>query len=1059
MAGRHALIGTKVRVAGFEHYGLGEVASYPDDAGTVAVDFYRGPVQFERVRTATICHEKIPVQTRCFVPLDTGFRMGRVLGCIDGNPGEPLRYHVALPNEGRARVLEESQFRVRSILGPSEPIETLGALAQETPFFFEHRARWIAAYDRSAEASRGLHGLDSASVELFPHQADAVRRVLQDPTVRYLLADEVGLGKTIEAGAILRQLEIDDSKCRSLVLVPPVLKGQWEWELQRRFHLARAVVAVHTDLERLLRDRFDVVVIDEAHRLIEVSSAGAMARFDHARVLCANARHLLLLSATPILHRDAEVLALLHLLDPDQYRLDDLDGFRRRVARRLPIGRLLLALERSSSPVVLRRQLELLGKELADDEEVQAALASAPPGSGPEYGEAWRALATRVRVLVAETWRLHRRLIRTRRSALIEDGEIQRLRQVEPPECVSSYTDDAEVFPGLWACVEELRNAAAARSATLPESDAKRLREGFLLLAQAAAVAGLHLRTLLLEMSNDPEWSFATDILRQIERAAELIPDTARLEALEAVLADRPEDERRWVVFCPDAGEADRVSRFLAKSFPDERVLKLAKPDALAAAEVLSEFENVPGRALLVVDPTAEEGLNLQAADGLVLLDLPFQPMRLEQRVGRLDRLNRTRPLRALSILSNDDADEARRAFDRAWYELLVEGFGLFRESIADVPYLLERQLATLSNLVFERGPAGFYDHVETLREALAAERREAEEQAVIDGTSVAGVRNASWWKALEEADADEDQLATAFQGYVTQTLGLRLESTDPPRTAMGSRRFLLRRDRSRDVLLPAERLLPLAGMIDIPFTFSRKRATQESDGQLLRPGGALLDWLRELADWDDRGRAFAVWRRVPDWHDPRVIVRICTTAALEECADSSSSSTHGFDAVGRASLRRLAGNWFTPWRGEWFMRLDGSAADQIEVTRCQAQYDKTFDENLGGPRAPALLTVAAATDWPGLCRSLAESALVQARQSGEFAQHLAQAQQDARTWFAQREARLRFRDRQHVANDAGVETAALAVLRQHVFGLLERPQVRVDAMGIYVLAAEACPR
>ena len=80
----------------------------------------------------------------------------------------------------------------------------IAALAQETPFFFEHRSSWVASYDRFAQASVGLHALDAASVELFPHQAEAIRRVLQDPQVRYLLADEVGLGKTIEAGAILR---------------------------------------------------------------------------------------------------------------------------------------------------------------------------------------------------------------------------------------------------------------------------------------------------------------------------------------------------------------------------------------------------------------------------------------------------------------------------------------------------------------------------------------------------------------------------------------------------------------------------------------------------------------------------------------------------------------------------------------------------------------------------------------------------------------------------------------------------------------------------------------
>src|SRR5262249_38634955 len=86
-------------------------------------------------------------------------------------------------------------------------------------------------------ASRGMTGLVSARLSFYPHQVEVVRRVLQDPVQRYLLADEVGLGKTIEAGAILRQFLLDQSAGEALVLTPPLLMDQWEEELRSRFYL------------------------------------------------------------------------------------------------------------------------------------------------------------------------------------------------------------------------------------------------------------------------------------------------------------------------------------------------------------------------------------------------------------------------------------------------------------------------------------------------------------------------------------------------------------------------------------------------------------------------------------------------------------------------------------------------------------------------------------------------------------------------------------------------------------------------------------------------------
>ncbi len=86
-------------------------------------------------------------------------------------------------------------------------------------------------------AAQGMTALVSAGIDLAPHQVAAVRRVLTDPVQRYLLADEVGLGKTIEAGLIVRQHLIDDPATRVLIAVPDHLCGQWRSELETKLRM------------------------------------------------------------------------------------------------------------------------------------------------------------------------------------------------------------------------------------------------------------------------------------------------------------------------------------------------------------------------------------------------------------------------------------------------------------------------------------------------------------------------------------------------------------------------------------------------------------------------------------------------------------------------------------------------------------------------------------------------------------------------------------------------------------------------------------------------------
>jgi ATP-dependent helicase HepA len=168
-------------------------------------------------------------------------------------------------------------------------------------------------------------GVMSAGVGIHD-QINAALRIIDDPIQRYLLADEVGMGKTIQAGFVMRQLLIDNPKGRIGFIVPEALREQWHAELLGKFYLddfatadGRLPFAIrgHHEVDEWYKFQgADLLVIDEAHQLARADTPEDEPYRQLAAVAHAVPR-LLLLSATPFSRKVTSHLALLHLLDPE----------------------------------------------------------------------------------------------------------------------------------------------------------------------------------------------------------------------------------------------------------------------------------------------------------------------------------------------------------------------------------------------------------------------------------------------------------------------------------------------------------------------------------------------------------------------------------------------------------------------------------------------------------------------------------------------------------------------------------------------------------------------
>lgn len=813
---------------------------------------------------------------RCFIERDGEWVAA---ACLD-DVTDPEAFATLALTSGETLDALLVDLRFRPLRPAESPMMTLAGHRAGSIERHRTRTRFVHDYLAMAEASRGLLGVSSSAVDLHPHQVGVARRVLADPVQRYLLADEVGLGKTIEAGFIIRQRLIDAPSSVVVVLVPEPLVWQWEAELESKFGIRDlrrgGIEVVSFDAPRAF-DRIqvpDLVVIDEAHRVAAGWNSGAKElseRFEAARTLAHRVPRILLLSATPVLHREADLLAMLHLLDPDTYRLEDLDAFKARVADREQIGEMLLALRPGAPAFLLRSRLPQIAEAFGSDDrlaELLSTLAGTLDGD-PVLRE--EALAE-ARAHFSETYRLHRRLLRNRRAAIeATTYEVRGRTGLTILDARDPRRQAVEDWLERWrVTLQEDAREAADEGAEL------RAAEAFLVYLQCAT-GDLEALRAAVQFKRTWKRALRDDAGMSPEEAARVrgfpISDRQRgvLAELDEILGEPDEglgsrgreianvlidlDEDVVVVFASSPVTANAVGQRLEIAGESLGLYTTGKTDEERRAAALSFMEGT-GRRFLICDRTGEEGVNLQVADCIVHADLPLSTTRVEQRIGRVDRHGVPRPVRSY-VTSPGPA----MGGGDWWLGVLADGFEVFDKTTAPIQYAIESVERDLLLTLASDGPD------EALRASGSLQERVAHEQARIDKLDSLD--------ALARQDTDDVQFVDAVRdveqataGRFSKTVFAALDAVETELgvtvTARGHGGRLVHVSKSP----PALRIYGGVAERELTVSANRKLAVTDSAVSLLRPGAPLVEALRVHLDWDDRGQTARVWSSDPSRSD-----------------------------------------------------------------------------------------------------------------------------------------------------------------------------------------------
>ncbi len=970
----------------------------------------------------------LPAHTRVYLHDGLRWRIGR----IDGpHPQDRRKYLVAFPN-GEGEVLAVESFDVRWQLPIANPFHVLESVGGDSPVVYDARLNLLGEWSRQRAAAVGVEGLVLSSVELHRHQLAIVRRVANDPIKRYLLADEVGLGKTIEAAALIWQFLARRPTGRVLILAPDHLREQWAGELLDRFRTNRygsawLRIRSHADESGWPEEPVDLLVIDEAHH---VTRTGPLAPSTRRRIaeLAHTADELLLLSATPVRSNEAGFLDLLYLLDPQNYQPDQLEDFVRRVELRDRLALTCQALVSDIDEFDLSLYADELRTLFPEDQMLAMLLASAT--SADDEGRP--AAVGRVREHLSETYRLHHRVLRTRRTS--EVGATFRVRgRMRSVPFILHVSDGSDGLRRELLDSVRIHLVAAAEARELTQDEAVDIfrdvaqRCGSLshallpLIDSGSAPHASSLRAYhdLVDRGVLPGWETAirnihdahaavvqdlgnvisrVTLSRGVDRA---VVASAYTESIQAIAAEL---RRRW--------GPDRIATHLTSQSREKNTAE--------AARWLGD-----GRcSLLLLDAGAEEGINLQKADLLIHLDLPWESFRVEQRLGRCDRHAdaASGPIPSMVVAYGD------QAYALGWLEFLADGCGVFVRSVSSLQYVLKDTERAIQHAVMSDGPDVLGAAVAAQAETLATELTRIVAHDALDSVE----RPASFGHAT----ADDQLLASDERPTLTSALVSWLEGVGASlgRVSPGTIR-IERRPRPQ---VPFELELAIAPSMETPLALERFAAVSRLL-PVLRAGHPLVDAVATHMRHSDRGVAFALFRPARGQWPPLVVMR---TDFLVSTAPDGVLLAEA-DAIGlRGWADQLIRDVLPPLVETVVMTSDGREVTHPMLT--QLYNKQKGDRNLGS-RPDLFEKLTAHVDWGATCVSAMHRAQ-------NLLAHRSTVGERLRSGAAELRVRVRRRvDRERSRELAGLSNSDADFARLEA-AIPDRFQPQTDVLGCGVI-------
>jgi len=596
------------------------------------------------------------------------------------------------------------------------PKSTLRPLSSENAQISTYYLRYVALAAKIADILEGNPDSEGKKILLapiesnvipLPHQLTALKRAVSDERVRYLLADEVGLGKTIEAGLIMRELKLRGLIKRILIIAPKGLTEQWASEMKTHFNenfsillpedirtLKKVAPSIEDKFsgeinpglfqkdinpwtvfnqvispmdsvkpldkrkgwskerisnynkdryEDLITAGWDLIIIDESHRL--GGSTDLVARYKLGRGLAESSPYLLLLSATPHQGKTESFFRLISLLD--QKMFPDPESISREKVSRYVIRTVKRnAIDYDGNPLFKPRHTQLYPVKWSEQHKDQEELYDAVT----EYIKiGYNEAISEKKQYIGFLMVLMQRLV-TSSTAAIEKTLERRLEVLSEGETVN-FT-----------------------SSRMNNSTDSQISEEFYDLN------GQELLDVVIESKEKTqgnEFGKVKELLKLARDCRQKSPDVKAEELVDLIYklrTDEKDPDLKILIFTEFIPTQDMLNKFLT-----DRGFKVEILNGRMSLEERNQAQDkfMQSAQFLISTDAGGEGLNLQFCHVVINYDIPWNPMRLEQRIGRVDRIGQTHIVKAVNFSFENSVEFRVREVLEEKLALIYEEFGV----------------------------------------------------------------------------------------------------------------------------------------------------------------------------------------------------------------------------------------------------------------------------------------------------------------------------------------------------------------------------------------------
>lgn len=654
------------------------------------------------------------------------------------DPNDDFIYYYLAPDTGAVIKVCEKNVKVTFNCGEISPLSQMKRFEFQNPMWYFGRSAVNKTIHTIDNAFYGFKELAGCKIFLKPYQLKTVMRCLSEPNCRYMIADEVGLGKTIEAAAVLKVFLSDKKNKKSLICVPDALVEQWKTELAFKFRLFEGK-NLNGNIIKILpmsqvvdeNEMYDFIIIDEVHTVLKNGL-----RYEAVLRLSNNADNVVMLSATPVQSRNEEYHRLLSLIQPNRYYGMSEEEFISLLELQNKIIRKVYAVvsylddykeaikdSNNEHNDETREAFEELVDALEDIAEKTKDKTIEEDIEQLSY-EAENFSLLRLERMVAyicEAYQLEKCIIRNRKKP--EDTNNRVIKEIP-------YEMDTEFNNTEYRIYSLLSDWISENKFEKDVFDSRILPLISAFFSSSSAFADeLKKNPLIPADISELAAKWCSEDINTIKNIRYILDDPMDSMSRVVALCDYLEQEsydKKVLIFTHFAGTHKLYKQLLTKVFGTNHCTFFCEGMSADELELNAyRFQNEPEYRIMLSDESGGEGRNFQRADELICIDLPWSANTLEQRIGRLDRIGREKTKDVVSVIVY-----AQDSVEGDLVDIWNKGLNIFNKSQSGLEIIMndiDEQIRTAVMNDFKYGLSSIVDDM--IEEIKKIEKQVKEER------------------------------------------------------------------------------------------------------------------------------------------------------------------------------------------------------------------------------------------------------------------------------------------------------------------------------------------